>query len=131
MGPSPAHIAEQSASDASAGVIVASAALESRPEERMSEVLVEFDTVLVAPDGTGWTPRACGGIADDGLWEGWVEFASTDGTVHVRTARETEQPNREDLAYWATGLTQVYLEGALRRAIESPRRPPPSDLRAS
>jgi hypothetical protein len=97
----------------------------------MSEVLVEFDASLVARDGTRWTPRACGGVADDGLWEGWIDFASADGTAHVRTPRETEQPNREDLAYWATGLTQVYLEGALRRAIESPRRPSPSDLRAS
>ena len=96
----------------------------------MSEVLVEFDASFVAPDGTRWTPRACGGVADDGLWEGWIEFASADGTAHARTGRETEQPNREDLAYWATGLTQVYLEGALRRAIESPRRPSPSDLRA-
>ena len=97
----------------------------------MSEVLVEFDASLLGPDGTRWTPRACGGIADDGLWEGWIEFASADRTAHVRTARETEQPNRDDLAYWATGLTQVYLEGALGRAIESPRRPSPSDLRAS
>ncbi len=98
---------------------------------RWREVLVEFDSLLVATDGTGWHPRACGGIADDGLWEGWVEFVSTDGTAHVRTPRETEQPNREDLAYWATGLTQVYLEGALRRAIDSPRWPRSSDLRAS
>jgi len=97
----------------------------------MSEVLVDFDAMIVGPDGTRWTPRACGGIADDGLWEGWIEFASTDGTRHVRTTRETEQPNRDDLAYWATGLTQVYLEGALGRALESPRRPSPSDLRAS
>ncbi len=36
----------------------------------MAEVLVEFDSLLVAPDGTGWHPRACGDIADDGLWEG-------------------------------------------------------------
>jgi hypothetical protein len=96
----------------------------------MSEVLVDFDTTIAAPDGMRWRPRACGGIAEDGLWEGWIEFASSDGAAHVRTARETEQPNREDLAYWATGLTQVYLEGALRRAIEPPRRPPSSDLRA-
>jgi hypothetical protein len=53
-----------------------------------------------------------------GSWKGWIEFASIDGDSHVRTPRETEQPNRGDLAYWATGLTQVYLEGALRRAIE-------------
>ena len=84
----------------------------------MPQVLIDYDATLVGPDGTRWTPRVCGGIADDGLWEGWIEFASTDGTSHVRTPRETEQPNRVDLAYWATGLTEVYLEGALRRAME-------------
>ena len=93
----------------------------------MTEVLVAFDTATVAPDGSRWTPRACGGRAVDGLWEGWIEFASTDGpSVTLRTARETEQPNRADLQYWATGLTQVYLEGALSRAIATARSAPPS-----
>jgi hypothetical protein len=36
----------------------------------------------------------------------------------VRSARETTQPNRVDTAYWATGLTPIFLEGALRRALE-------------
>ena len=31
--------------------------------------------------------------------------------------RETTQPNRTDAEYWATGLTRVYLEGALDRAL--------------
>ena len=35
----------------------------------------------------------------------------------VRSPRETTQPNRRDTEYWATGLTPVYLEGALRRAL--------------
>ena len=39
-----------------------------------------------------------------------------DGAA-VRSGRETTQPNRQDTAYWATGLTPVYLEGALGRAL--------------
>jgi hypothetical protein len=35
----------------------------------------------------------------------------------VPSARETTQPNRVDTEYWATGLTPIYLEGALRRAL--------------
>jgi hypothetical protein len=31
--------------------------------------------------------------------------------------RETTQPNRSNVEYWAQGLTRVYLEGALQRAI--------------
>jgi hypothetical protein len=59
-----------------------------------------------------------GAIADDSLWEGWLEFlpAGTDQRDAIRTGRETEQPKRTDLMYWAQGLTQVYLEGALQRA---------------
>ncbi len=88
----------------------------------MPEVFIQFDATIIAPDGTRWTPRVCGGIADDGLWEGWIEFVSVDRAgTGVRTPRETEQPNREMLEYWATGLTNVYLDGALGRAIDLPR----------
>ncbi len=57
-----------------------------------------------------------GSVGADGLWEGWIEFVSKDA-VPIRTPRETEQPNRIALEYWATGLTAAYLEGALRRAF--------------
>jgi hypothetical protein len=36
----------------------------------------------------------------------------------LRSGRETTQPNLTNLEYWAQGLTPVYLEGALRRALE-------------
>jgi len=38
------------------------------------------------------------------------------GEVGV-TGTESTQPEREHLVYWATGLTPVYLEGALERAL--------------
>lgn len=84
----------------------------------MAELLVEFDTTVGADDGTTWHPRVWGGIAEDNLWEGWIEFlpAGTEDREPLRTSRETEQPKRSDLMYWAQGLTQVYLEGALQRA---------------
>jgi hypothetical protein len=87
----------------------------------MTEVLVEFDTIVRGEDGGRWIPRACGRPADDGLWEGWIEFESTDPTVKpVRTGRETEQHDRGTLLYWAEGLTQIYFEGALKRATATP-----------
>jgi hypothetical protein len=55
-----------------------------------------------------------------GLWQGWVEFQPIEGGPAVRSPRETTQPNRTDTAYWATGLSAVYLEGALRRALNRP-----------
>ena len=41
----------------------------------------------------------------------------------MRSSRETTQPNQADTEYWATGLTPVYLEGALRRTLQGPPRP--------
>ena len=89
----------------------------------MAEVLADFDIRLPGPDGRVYEPQACGRAREDGLWEGWVEFAPDQGPP-LRTARETTQPNREDTVYWAQGLTTAYLEGALQRALgDRPRVP--------
>lgn len=86
----------------------------------MAEVLVRFTTPVRSEAGELYTARACGGTADDGLWNGWIEFTSESSAEVVRSARETTQPNRADLLYWAEGLTEVYLEGALKRALDTP-----------
>lgn len=88
-----------------------------------AETLVEYPTSLVDGDGARYVARACGRPRADGLWEGWIEFEREDGTHAVRTMRETTQPNRADLVYWASGLGAVYLEGAFRRATEPPPVP--------
>jgi hypothetical protein len=87
----------------------------------MADVILQFDTVLVGPNDRSYVPRACGRVVGDARrWEGWIEFVPADDNPVLRTSRETTQPNREDLAYWATGLTDAYLEGALKRALEPP-----------
>lgn len=83
----------------------------------MAEVLFQFDTPLPLTDGPSYLPRACGRETEDGLWEAWIEFLPHDGSAILHTSRETLQPNRQDALYWATGLTAVYLEGALDRAL--------------
>ena len=83
----------------------------------MSETLVVFQSAIVGPDGERYEGRACGREVPSGLWEGWIEFTPLAGGAVVRTERETTQPNRTDTEYWATGLTPVYLEGALKRAL--------------
>ena len=82
----------------------------------MAEVLVQFTDPVVSPEKRLFVARACGVEMADGLWEGWIEFIPADGGPALRTRRETTQPKREDAVYWATGLTAVYLEGALDRA---------------
>jgi transitional endoplasmic reticulum ATPase len=91
------------------------------PEEaQVAEVLREFESAVVAPDGTAYRASACGGEARDGTrrWHGWIEFEDNSGGRTIRTPRETTQRNRTDTAYWASGLTLHYLEGALRRALD-------------
>ena len=83
----------------------------------MSETLVVFQSAIIGPDGERYEGRACGREVPSGLWEGWIEFTPLAGGAIVRTERETTQPNRTDTEYWATGLTPVYLEGALKRAL--------------
>lgn len=84
----------------------------------MERVLLTYQTTLATPGGRTYRPRACGRERPDGMWEGWLEFLPDDGTPAVRSGRETSQPNLVDLEYWATGVTPVYLEGALGRALE-------------
>jgi len=97
----------------------------------MPEVLVVFDAQLRSRDGRRWIAQACGAVADDNLWEGWIEFLPLEAEESpVRTPRETEQPNRNDLIYWAQGLTAVYLDGALARALEAREEIAPPNIAA-
>jgi len=87
-----------------------------------AETLLEYSHNLAGPDGHVYRARACGRPRENGTWEGWLEFPSVDASIVRRTSRETTQPNHTDLAYWATGLSRVYIEGALRRALDPPPR---------
>lgn len=60
----------------------------------MAEVLVQFNELLVAPDGTVYQAQACGGEAADGTdrWEGWVEFLPVGDGAPLPSRRETTQP---------------------------------------
>jgi len=84
----------------------------------MPEVLVKFDEPIRTESGETFFAQAVGKEVAGGLWEGWLEFLPRDeGPETIETGRETTQPNRTNLEYWAQGLTKVYLEGALARAV--------------
>lgn len=68
------------------------------------------------PNGSMYAARVVGAPAEDGLWDGAIEFRAADGTTSV-THVETRQPNLASLVYWSTGLSPVYVEGALDRAL--------------
>jgi hypothetical protein len=83
----------------------------------MAEVLVQFTDPVIS-DGVTYLANACGAQTADGLWQGWIEFTAMNGGPTLRSRRETTQPNRTDAVYWASGLTAVYLEGALQRTLK-------------
>jgi hypothetical protein len=57
-----------------------------------------------------------GEIVRGDLWAGTIVFRCRDGDGVRIISEETEQPSRDDLLYWATGLSTVYLDGAFDRA---------------
>jgi hypothetical protein len=83
----------------------------------MPELIHEYSYLYRSEGGTAYVMRAWGEARVDGTWEGWLEFlpAENGGRV-LRTGRETTQPNRDAVAYWASGLEPVYFEGAFVRA---------------
>ena len=83
------------------------------------EVLVEFQEPVFTQGRTAYNARVCGGWAGDGThhWYGWIEFTPVQGGPAISTRRETTQPDRANTLRWAMGLTPVYLEGALGRAL--------------
>jgi hypothetical protein len=88
----------------------------------MPELIHEFRSQLQSRNGVRYVVLAYGELRPDGNWEGWLEFCPENALDCVRTARETTQPDRNALAYWASGLEPIYLEGALDRAQRADAR---------
>ena len=83
----------------------------------MPELIHEYSYLYRSESGTAYVMRAWGEAREDGTWEGWLEFMPmANGSPALRTGRETTQPNRDAVAYWASGLEPVYFEGAFTRA---------------
>jgi len=89
-------------------------------EARIKSVLhlvQEYTHQLANENGVAYKVYAYGEPRADGIWEGWLEFKPSDITQPIlRTNRETTQPNKAALEYWASGLEPLYLEGAFVRA---------------
>ena len=90
----------------------------------MSELLRSFDERILDDSGE-YHARVIGRLANDHMWEGWLEFVPLDGgstDALVISPVESRQAEHEHLAYWASGLSVVYAGGALQRA-RTPRTP--------
>ncbi len=87
----------------------------------MSELIHTHSARVHGTQGATYEARIYAEPERGGTWKGWLEFhpvaATKSGdTAILRTGRETTQPSREAVDYWAGGLEPIYLEGALTRA---------------
>ena len=82
----------------------------------MPDLYVQPQNIAIEDGGMKYVPRICANARADGTWEAWVEFYPIDGGQPRITDRESTQPNRLAVEYWASGLEPVYFEGALKRA---------------
>jgi hypothetical protein len=58
------------------------------------------------------------------MWDGWLVFFPADGASPIAPpGPETTQSNMASLTDWAEVLSEVYLEGALDRAIALKEQP--------
>src|SRR5262249_9134959 len=82
---------------------------------RVIERLLSYSRII--SDGADrYACCAYGEERPDSLWEGWLVFFPLDGGRPLATDRETTQPRREHVVYWAEGISPIFLEGALARA---------------
>ena len=81
----------------------------------MPDVVREFEQVFV--DGADrYRARVVAAPHKGTTWQGWIEFIPIDSGTSCRTDRETTQPDRAAVVYWAEGLEPLYLDGAFDRA---------------
>jgi hypothetical protein len=89
----------------------------------MFQLIQQYE--LINAGGAWYRPRAYGDPQPDGSWDGWmIFFPLSGGTAVAPPGPETSQSTMAALAVWATGLTPVYLEGALARALRVTQQAP-------
>src|SRR6266567_6097345 len=76
----------------------------------------QYSGIVVDTYGRRYVARVYGAGRPDDLWDGWFVFFPLDGGRPLATDRETTQSTLASVRYWASGITTVYLDGALARA---------------
>jgi hypothetical protein len=93
----------------------------------MNRLVREFTAAILDSEGRSYVARVRGESHVNGQWDGWIEFIPTAGGPPLLTGRETTQSNYEQLDYWASGLSDTYLQMAFQRAVRAATAevPPP------
>jgi hypothetical protein len=83
------------------------------------ELVLDLEPAVTAENGRLYHASVVASAAADGHWNAWLEFVSPDSQDVLRTDIETHQATETDLHRWAMTLSDVYLRGALERAVVS------------
>jgi hypothetical protein len=82
----------------------------------MFQKIQQYD--LIEANGRWYRARAYGDHQPDGTWNGWlVFFPIGPGPAIAPPSPESTQSTFAELTFWADGLTPLYLDGALARAL--------------
>jgi len=81
----------------------------------MAELIADLQ-FRVVEQGREYFVNVAAEPAADGRWAAWLEFVPLDDTEPLLTDTESYQPTREAVAHWASTLSDVFVEGAFRRA---------------
>ena len=84
------------------------------------ELVLDLEPPVTAENGLLYRVTVVARAAPDGHWNAYLEFVARDSQDVMRTDIETHQATQADLHHWATMLGDVYLRGALDRALASP-----------
>jgi hypothetical protein len=87
--------------------------------ESVREIVLDLEPAVTAENGRLYRASVVGTSAADGHWNAWLEFVEAESQEVLRTGIETHQASETDLHHWARTLSDVYLSGALDRAVPS------------
>lgn len=83
------------------------------------EIVLDLEPAVAADDGRRYRPSVVARFGADGHCSAWLEFVDPESQQVLRTGIETQQASEADLHHWARSLSDVYLRGALDRAVLS------------
>jgi hypothetical protein len=83
----------------------------------MDTLFQQFERPMTDASGDTYLVFVQGRSRPQDTWEGWLVFERQRDARRFSTPVETTQPDEQAVLYWASGLTDTYLEGALDRAL--------------
>jgi hypothetical protein len=83
------------------------------------EIVLDLEPAVTTENGLLYRATLVARAAADGHWNAWLEFVSPDSQDVLRTGIETHHATEAGLHHWASTLSDVYLRGALDRALLS------------